>query len=180
MKKIKLYIAASLDGFIARQDHSLDWLDALSDAQPEDTDYGYQAFYDSIDVVLLGRSTYDVVVGFDVDWPYSNTQAFVFSRSAEVKITTPQTQLVQEDLKTYVPKLKQQEGKDIWLIGGGQLITSFLNEGFIDEIIISIAPVILGDGIPLFANTPKETKLKLHETQHFGNGIVNLTYQVIA
>ncbi|HAS40051.1 MAG TPA: dihydrofolate reductase [Microscillaceae bacterium] len=177
MKKVKLYIAASLDGFIARKDHSLDWLDALPN--PEKTDYGYYAFYESIDTVLMGRSTYEVILGFDVDWPYPDAQTIIFSRSSEVNITTPNTRLVNEDIKTYVTKLRQEKGKDIWLAGGGQLVTSFLNEGLIDEMIVSITPVILGEGVPLFAQTPKETKLKLTDAQHFGSGMVNVTYTVI-
>ncbi|OJJ16137.1 hypothetical protein BKI52_35820 [marine bacterium AO1-C] len=177
MKKVKLYIAASLDGFIARKDNTLDWLDALPN--PDKTDYGYYAFYDSIDVVLMGRSTYEVIVGFDVDWPYPDAQTFVFSRATEVNITTPKTELINKDITTYVSQLKQQTGKDIWLAGGGQLVTAFLNASLIDEILVSIAPVILGEGIPLFANIPKETKLQLTDSQSFGSGMVNLSYKVL-
>lgn len=176
MKKVKLYIATSLDGYIARKDHKLDWLDNIP--HPENEDYGYQAFYDSVDTVIMGRATYEVVLGFGVDWPYPDCQSIVFSRSSEVNITTPKTQLVNEDIKTYINQLKQQEGKDIWLVGGGNLLTAFLNESLVDEIIISLTPVIIGEGIPLFPNTPKETKLKLTDCQHYSSGMVNLTYEV--
>lgn len=177
MRKVKLYIAISLDGFIARKDGALDWLEGIPN--PDKLDYGYQAFYESIDTVLMGRLTYEEILGFDVDWPYGNCQSVVFSRNADLKITTPQTQLVNGEIGSHVKELKQQTGKDIWLVGGGNLLTSFLNEGLVDEMIISIAPVIIGEGLPLFPNVPKETSLELVNSKSYDTGFVSLTYTIV-
>jgi dihydrofolate reductase len=176
MRKVKLYIAISLDGFIARKNGALDWLECIPN--PNQLDYGYQAFYDSVDTVLMGRLTYEEILGFDVDWPYGNCKTGVFSRNTNLKITTPQTQLINGDIKNYITELKQQAGKDIWLVGGGSLLTAFLNEGVVDEMIISIAPVIIGDGLPLFPNMPKETSLELVDSTSYDTGFVTLTYRV--
>ena len=176
MRKVKLYIAISLDGFIARKDGALDWLEGIPN--PDQLDYGYQAFYDSVDTVLMGRLTYEEILGFDVDWPYGNCKTGVFSRNPDLALTTPQTQLVSGDIKNYITELKQQEGKDIWLVGGGSLLTAFLNKSVVDEMIISIAPVIIGDGLPLFPNMPKETSLELVNSISYDTGFVTLTYRV--
>lgn len=177
MRKVKLYIAASLDGFIARKDGTLDWLEGIPN--PNKHDYGYQAFYDSVDTVLMGRLTYSEILGFDVDWPYGNCQSVVFSKNKALDISTPDTRLVNNDIKDYVNQLKATSGKDIWLVGGGGLVTSFLNDGLIDEIILCIPPVIIGKGIPLFPDTPKETKLELIESTPYDTGFVSLTYKVV-
>lgn len=96
MRKVKLYIATSLDGYIARKDGALDWLDNIP--HPENEDYGYQEFYDSIDTVIMGRGTYEVVLGFDVDWPYSTCTTLVMSSTYDAPITTPNTKVVNQDL----------------------------------------------------------------------------------
>ncbi|EAY30378.1 riboflavin biosynthesis protein RibD C-terminal domain protein [Microscilla marina ATCC 23134] len=176
MRKVKLYIAISLDGFIARKNGALDWLEGIPN--PNKLDYGYQAFYDSIDTVLMGRVTYNEILGFGVDWPYGNCQSVVFSRNKSLKISTPKTQLINEAVTAYVHRLKQQTGKDIWLVGGGNLLTSFLNEGLVDEMIIAIAPVVIGEGLPLFPNVPQETTLELVDTTSYDTGFVSLTYRV--
>lgn len=177
MKKVKLYIATSLDGFIARQNGSLDWLEGIPN--PNKIDYGYDDFYDSVDTVVMGRASYEAILGFDVPWPYTNCKSIIVSRSYASQITTPNTHLVKAGLKEYITQLKQEVGKDIWLVGGGNLLTSFLNEGLVDELMVCVAPVIIGEGVPLFPNVPKETKLKLLQTTPYETGMVMLTYQVI-
>ena len=176
MRKVKLYIAASLDGFIARKDGKLDWLEGIPN--PDKHDYGYHAFYDSVDTVLMGRLTYSEILGFDVDWPYGNCKSAVFSKNENLEISTPNTHLINNDVKGYVNQLRQQPGKDIWLVGGGGLLTSFLNDGLIDEMIVCITPVIIGEGIPLFPNVPKETKLELIESTSYDTGFVSMSYRV--
>ena len=176
MKKCKLFIAASLDGYIAREDGSLDWLDTIPN--PDQLDHGYYPFYDSIDTILMGRKTYEEVLGFGVDWPYPDCKTYILS-SKEVAIKTENTFLINDPLKDKIHEWVNEDGKDIWVCGGGQLISSMLDLGLIDEMLISITPVILGAGIPLFPNSPKETKLKLIKSESFDTGFVNLTYRKV-
>ncbi|WP_422360993.1 dihydrofolate reductase family protein [Reichenbachiella sp.] len=174
MKKCKLYIASSIDGYIAREDGSLDWLDAVPN--PDKLDYGYYAFYESVDTLIMGRKTYEEVLGFGVDWPYPDAKTYIVS-SREVEIKTKNTYLINNPLEDKVKEWKRENGKDIWVVGGGVLISSMLDLGLIDEMLLTITPVILGSGIPLFPNNPKETKLELVKTEAFDTGFVNLTYK---
>lgn len=144
MRIISLYIATSLDGFIARSDGRVDWLDAIPN--PDQLDYGYDTFLASVDTTLMGNNTYQTVLGFGGNFPYADKINYVFSRTKHP--AAPYVQYVTEDPATFVQRLKQADGSGIWLIGGGQLNTILLNAGLIDELIISIAPVVLGAGIP--------------------------------
>lgn len=174
MKKCKLYIASSVDGFIAREDGSLDWLDAIPN--PDQLDYGYQAFYDSVDTLIMGRKTYEEVLGFGVEWPYPDCKTYIVS-SKETEIKTENTFLIQSPLENKLKELQSEKGKDIWIVGGGVLISSLMNLGLIDEMLLTITPIILGKGIALFPNAPKETKLELIRTESFDTGFVNLIYR---
>lgn len=174
MKKVKLFIAASIDGYIARPDGSLDWLDRVPN--PDKLDFGYYAFYDSVDTLLIGRKTYEEVLGFGVDWPYPDSKTYIISKE-EVEIKTENTFQLKGLLKEQIEMLRQEAGKDIWVVGGGVLISSILDLGLIDEMLITITPVILGEGIPLFPNKPKETQFELIKTEPFSTGFVNLTYK---
>lgn len=171
-RKIKLFIAQSLDGYIARQDGGLDWLHAIPN--PDKDDHGYGAFIAGIDLIIMGRKTYAEVLGFDVPWPYEQ-ETWVVSRG-DVATETPSTVVV-NDWEKEVRKALSEPGKDIWLVGGGQLITEFLHEGLIDEMLISIIPVILGDGIPLFPDNPLETYFELISNTSYKSGVVNISYR---
>ena len=173
MRTLSLYIATSIDGFIARSDGRVDWLNAIPN--PDQLDYGYGAFLASIDTTLMGNNTYQTVLGFGGDFPYPDTINYVFSRSFQPD--TPHIQYVTEDPAAFFQRLKQGDGKKIWLIGGGQLNTVLLNAGLIDELIISIAPVVLGTGIPLFGHTAVETHWTRIKTESFETGFVQSTYQ---
>lgn len=175
MKKIILYSAVSLDGFIARENGELDWLDALPN--PGNIDYGYGEFYSGIDTVVMGRRTYEEVLGFGVEWPYPDRKSYVVSHKTNVSIQTPNTYLLHGELTQEMEKLKNEKGKNIWLAGGGILNTSFLNADLVDEMIITVMPIIIGAGLPLFPNAPKETKFKLKRTTPFESGAVNLEYE---
>lgn len=174
MKKNRLFIATSIDGYIARKDGSLDWLDAIPN--PDNLDYGYYKFYDSIDTILMGRKTYEEVLGFGVDWPYPDCKTYVISQRA-VDIKTENTYLMDGPFEKKVGELRQEKGKDIWVVGGGVLISSMLDLNLIDEMLITITPVILGEGISLFPNAPRETKFELVDTESFKTGFVNLVYK---
>jgi len=175
VKKVKLYIACSLDGYIAKKDGEVDWLNDLPDSSK--TDHGYNSFASSIDTVIIGRKTYQQVLGFDVPWPYIKNKTLVVSRDPNLKTETNNTSVLSSNLKTEIEKLKGGEGKDIWLIGGGELITSFLDLHFIDVMILCMIPIILGEGIPLFPGKPPETKFKMVKSDPYPTGIVNLTYE---
>lgn len=175
MTKIKLYIATSLDGYIAREDGALDWLDAIPN--PEKIDYGYTDFIKTIDTVIMGRKTYEEVLGFGVDWPYPDSTTYVLTSDVNYRTKTENTKVLNEVSIETIELLKKQSKKDIWNIGGGEVITAFLNLGQIDEMILSMIPVILGSGIPLFPGSPKETSFELTDTCAFDTGIVNLSYK---
>jgi dihydrofolate reductase len=160
MRKIILFIASSLDGYIARRDHSIDWLFTSGD-------YGYKKFYDSIDTVIVGRKTYDVVRGFEKE-PFKGKKIFVFSRS--------NPNFSKDPVKT-VRRLKKEKGRNIWLVGGGKMISVLMNAGLVDEIINSVHPIVLGSGIPLFPGV-KETNMKLKKTTAFPSGLLQLHYAV--
>lgn len=176
MTKTVLYIATSLDGFIARPDGNLEWLTSIPKPQTGD-DYGYTDLLNSIGTTIMGRKTYDEIIGFGVDWPYVGLDSFVVTTNKELKIQSPDTYTLTENLKDFVTDLKKKTEKDIWLIGGGQLVTTFINEGLLDKMIITLIPKIIGEGLPLFADKPKETNWKLTEAKSFDTGVVNLTYE---
>ncbi|MDX2195531.1 MAG: dihydrofolate reductase family protein [Cytophagales bacterium] len=175
MNKTVLYIASSLDGFIARPDGNLDWLTSVPN--PQTGDYGYAELLNSIGTTIMGRKTYDEIIGFGVDWPYYGLSSYVVTTNNNLKIQSPDTYILTENLKNFVTDLKMRTEKDIWLVGGGQLITSFINEGILDKMIISVIPKIIGEGLSLFAYKPKETNWKLTEVKSFDTGVVNLTYE---
>ena len=174
-RKLKLYIAASLDGYIARTDGSLDWLEGLPN--PNKIDYGYQAFYQSVDTVIMGRITYEEILGFGVDWPYEACKTWVVSQNPKLETPTKDTAQITGNFKQHIDDLKKQPGKDIWLVGGGRLVTTFLNADLVDEMILFITPVILGEGIALFPGQPKEKSFELAGVQSYETGMVGLTYK---
>lgn len=167
MRKLKLYIAASIDGKIARPDGTLDWL-----PDPAAEDYGYQAFYNSIDTTLMGYKTYQVCLAFG-EWHYKGKTNFVFSRDAS-KTCIPEARLVAEDPVTFVRALKEKPGKDIWLIGGGEIVALLHDAGLIDDYILALIPVILGEGVELFPDVKTQANLRLSEHRVYPNGAVML------
>lgn len=175
MNRFKLYIATSLDGYIAREDGSLDWLYALPN--PNQIDHGYTDFYATIDTVILGRKTYEEVLGFGVDWPYPDCTTYVVTSDENYQVKIENSQVINTITNEQVDLIKQQSKKHIWIVGGGKLITAFLNLGQIDEMIIAMIPTIIGKGIPLFPDSPKETSFELHNVEAFETGVVNLSYK---
>jgi len=173
MKKIKLYIAASIDGYIARNDGDLDWLTEFPN--PEKTDYGYKEFFESVDTVIMGGRTYRDILSMDVLWPYKDKETYVITRSPMNE--KKNIHFITENVIEKISRLREQNGKDIWLVGGGKLITTLLNENMVDEMIITTIPVILGHGIPLFPDKPKESQWKLQDCISYKNGVVQIKYK---
>ena len=168
MRKINLFIASSLDGYIARSDGSVDWL-------PENTASGYERFIKSIDTVVMGKKTYDQVLTFG-DYLYKNKKSYVFTRNDDYP-KDENTEFV-HDVDKLVKDINTNSGTNIWLIGGADIISTFLNLELVDEIILSIIPVVLGKGIPLFKNIQKEVKLELIKTTDY-DALVELHYKVL-
>jgi len=175
MKKIKLYIAASIDGYIARNDGDLDWLTEFPN--PEKTDYGYKEFFESVDTVVMGGRTYRDILSMDVLWPYKDKATYVITRNPMNE--REKIHFISENVIESLSELREQSGKDIWLVGGGKLTTMLLNENMIDEMIITTIPVILGNGISLFPDSPKESKWSLQRTESYGNGVMQATYLLV-
>jgi dihydrofolate reductase len=168
MREIILFSACSIDGYIARKNGDVDWL--LTDG-----DYGYKNFYDSIDTTLTGHNTYKQVLSFD-EFPYADKTNYIFGKPENTEDKNPVT-FVSRDIINFVSQLKKERGKKIWLVGGGQLNTTLWNANLIDEIVLSVHPIVLGEGIPLFSGNPKEKGLKLKQTDSFENGLIQTTYR---
>ena len=161
------YIASSLDGYIAREDGCIDWL-------PQITESGYDAFYKSIDTVIMGKTTYLQVLTFGA-FPYKGKKSFVFSKTQ--KNNDENVKFVR-DVNKFVIDGFPGAGQNIWLVGGAKIISSFMKHSLVDEIIITKIPILLGKGIPLFHNAEYETKLELVKTEKFGN-LVDLHYKIL-
>lgn len=174
MRKMILYIATSLDGFIATQDGKTDWLHSLEDIG---TDYGYQDFYNSIDTGLMGYKTYQEILNFDIPFPYPDKTNYVFSRQRRESDGNPVT-FINSDPRAFAQALKEKDGSNIWLLGGSEINTIMLNAGLIDEVIIAKAPVFLGSGIPLFASGTRMKGLLLISSETFRNGMLQMKYRV--
>ncbi|MFC7321647.1 dihydrofolate reductase family protein [Halobacillus campisalis] len=171
-RKVVLFIAASLDGYIAAKDESLEWLFKVEG----EGDNGYSEFYDTVDTVLMGKKTYDWLMNHELEeFPYKNKECFVFTRS-QIQGTEDVT-FINDDVTTFTNQLKEQEGKNIWIVGGGGLLHSFLKEKLVDEMILTVAPTIIGNGIPLFKEGDYQLDLSLKGTRNF-NQFVELHYCV--
>ncbi|MGF7049581.1 dihydrofolate reductase [Paenibacillus sp. DS2015] len=170
--KVVLYIAMSLDGYIARKDGSVDWLD---DVEGDESDNGYGKFYDSIGTVVMGRLTYDEVLSLTDVFPYADKPCYVYSRSKQTE--DPFVVFTHEPLENLIPRLKDTSKGDIWLVGGGQLVQAFLEKRLLDEIYVAIIPKVLGEGIRLFPKGTVPDTFKLLKIERMGQ-IVALSYKV--
>lgn len=175
MSKTVLFIATSIDGFIAKPDGNLEWLTSFP--PPQKGDYGYSDLLQSIEATIMGRKTYEEIIGFGMTWPYKEYDSYVVTSDTNYLIKSENTFAVNGDLKDFILTRKKKAQKDIWLIGGGQLVTKFINEKILDKMIITIIPKILGEGIPLFPGKPAETNWKLMETIPYDTGAVTLIYE---
>jgi dihydrofolate reductase len=173
-RKVIVHIGTSADGYIARPDGDLEWL--TSRPAPPGF-YGMNAFMKSIDTTLLGRKTYEASLRLGAKFD-SKDRAIVFSRQARPADAPSGVEFVSADINTFVSRLRKQPGKDIWLMGGGDLIASFLDAHAIDEFVISMAPVFIGDGIPLIARRHRHVPLELMSSERFEDGLVQLRYRV--
>lgn len=169
-RNIVLFTATSLDGYIAAKDESLEWLFKVEG----EGDNGFSAFYETIDTILMGRKTYDWIINHTNDFSYKNKECYVFSRQENKD--TDEVTFIKDDIIEFANKLKKQEGKNIWMVGGGELLHSFLKEKLIDEFILTIAPAIIGEGVPLFKEADYQVDLILKGTKCF-NQFVEVHYE---
>jgi len=175
MRKIKLYIAVSLDGYIARHNGDLDWL--IEDYPiTADMNYGYDDFFKSVDTIIMGGRTYRDIMCMDVVWPYKDKTTYVITRNPVMP--KDNINFITENVIETISQLRGKDRKDIWLVGGGELTTMLLNHDLIDEMIITYIPVILGNGIALFPNNPKESKWDLVENKSYDNGALSVRYKL--
>ncbi|MFD2569464.1 dihydrofolate reductase family protein [Spirosoma soli] len=169
MKTIHLLIASSLDGYIAGSNGEVDWLTPF-----ESVDYGYNAFIDTIDTILMGNNTYKEVLSFG-EFPYKSKINYVFTRNAEPQ-DAPYVQFITGNATEFIKALKQQNGLAIWLVGGGRLITTLLQAELIDKITLFIIPVTIGRGIPLFPPSDHLSSWTLFDVKALDKGMVQLDY----
>jgi dihydrofolate reductase len=178
-RKIIAYIATSADGYIARPDGDVEWLNR----RPRNVDYGMREFYRTIDTILWGRKTYDWLLAYYkkrgktkglFDAKVAN---YVFSRKPPRR-AAPGVEFVSGPLKAFAKRLRAAPGKHIWMMGGGGLIASFLDAGEIDEFDIHVIPVFIGKGIPLVAPRHRDITLRLRSSKKYPDGVVQLRYEV--
>lgn len=170
--KISIYIAASIDGYIARNDGSLDWLEYGHEG---DEDYGFKKFINGIDALVLGRNTYEVVSGFG-EWPYKGKRVIVLSN--RLKEVRKEAELFCGQLTDLASMLYSEGIRHVW-VDGGITVSKFLEAGLVDDITISVIATVLGSGIPLFSTMNREHKCRLISTQSYPSGLVQLKYEVV-
>jgi dihydrofolate reductase len=174
-RRIIVYIATSADGYIARADGSVDWLNRPRPAG----NYHMMAFFRSIDTILWGRKTYEPMLGkggkgggFGM-----KVKNYVFTRRSPPS-PAPDVEFVNEPVGAFAQRLRAQPGKDIWMMGGAGLIASFLDAGQLDEFIIHVIPTFIGEGIPLIQPRHRLVPLELRSARRFSDGVVRLHYAV--
>lgn len=169
-RKLVLFIASSLDGYIATNDESLEWLYRVEG----EGDNGFSEFYNTVDTIIMGKNTYDWILNQDLkEFPYKNKDCYVFTRSSAVN--NENVKFVNGDISEFIKKLKDKDGKNIWIVGGGNLLQSFIQRGLVDELILTIAPTLLGKGIHLFREGEYQLDLSLKRMRHF-NQFIELHY----
>ena len=174
-RKIIVHIATSADGYIARPDGNLDWL--TSRPAPKGF-YGMPQFMRSVDTKLLGRKTFDLSVEMGAHFS-ANDRHYVFSRQPPPASLPAGVEFVSQSIGAFAKGLRDQAGKNIWMMGGGEIIASFLDENLIDEFIITVVPIFIGEGIPLIAPGSRNVPLKLRSAKPFPDGVVQVHYDVV-
>lgn len=172
-RSVVLYIAMSLDGYIADEKQGIGFLGLVEKAGE---DYGYSAFSSTTDVVILGRKTWDTVLLFNIPVPYEGKKVYVISRSRQG--TQGVAEYYNGELPALIHDLKARQGLDIYIDGGSEIVHSLLKDRLIDKLIISVIPVLLGNGVPLFKPPLPQQKLTLLQRQSYPSGLLQLTYKV--
>jgi dihydrofolate reductase len=172
MRKLILGVAVSLDGFIEGPNGEYDWCFS-------DQDYGMRDFIKRIDAIFMGRKTYEMMQSFEGQAggnPWQGIKTYVFSNT--LKSNLKDAEIVSGDIATQVRTIKTMNGKDIWLFGGASLTTTLMNEKLVDELWLSVHPILLGRGKPLFENLSSRIITKLIHSKTYDTGLVSLAYEV--
>jgi len=170
--EIVYYVATSLDGYIATPDGGVGWLDTFNDP---DIDYGFEDFYASVDAIVMGSGTYEFSLTQD-EWMAPDTPTWVFTKR-DLPLLDPGITLTSDSPASIVTEMSGKGLKSAWLMGGGKLATSFRQAGLITRYVVSFMPVILGEGIPLFAPGGTLDALELVEGKVFPNYVVMFIYE---
>jgi dihydrofolate reductase len=170
MRKIILNVAVSLDGFIEDANGAYDWCFT-------DQDYGLTDFSNSIDTVFFGRKSYELVLKENYTHYYKGYKQYVFSTTIK-KLDDDSITLITGNVKDEVNKIRNEQGRNIWLFGGASLVSFFMKEDLVDELMLSVHPILLGSGKPLFQNLESRKKLDLTNSITFNSGLVQLFYNV--
>lgn len=175
MTKIVLYIATSKDGYIADENGSVDWLPQTTE-ETGGQDYGYHEFYDSVDVLAIGRKTYEQILGFG-DWPYPGKLSYIFTRKS-MESQNKDIEFLQDDIHGFIREMERQNIKKLWLVGGSDLIEAFYQKGRIDEFIVTVFPKVLGKGIPLktLSDALQREELTKVDSIDFASGVFQENY----
>lgn len=171
-RQVILYIAMSLDGYIAKDNDNIDFLSVV---ESPGEDYGYSAFQETVDTVIWGRKTYDKFLSFGVDFPHKDKKCFVLSRTK--KGSDENVEFYNGDLRELITTLRQQPGKHIYCDGGGDVVFELLQHGLIDRMIVSVVPHLVGSGVRLFKDGRPEQYLKFSRSITFPTGLVQLWYE---
>lgn len=171
-RQVILYIAMSLDGYIAKPNDDLSF---LSIVEKEGEDYGYADFVSTVDTVILGRKTYDWVMKQVGEFPHADKNAYIITRTA--RPTIGKTVFYTGDLTNLVIKLKSENGKNIFCDGGAEIVNELLKKDLLNEIIISVIPILVGNGTRLFKDGRPEQKLQLVNVKTFDTGLTQIHYK---
>ncbi|HSC52094.1 MAG TPA: dihydrofolate reductase family protein [Phnomibacter sp.] len=174
MRKFSLFIATSLDGYIAKPNDDLSFLKAV---EKEGEDYGYADFTATIDTLIIGRKTYDYVLKEIGSFHYDNGQRDVYIITRTERPSAGRTTFYTGNLTELVQRLKSESGKNIYCDGGAEIINELLKNDLIDEFIIAVIPVLLGDGTRLFKDGRPEQQLELLNVKTFDTGLTQLHYK---
>jgi dihydrofolate reductase len=178
MRQLKYHVACTADGFIAHEDDT--WGAFMQERLVKDGDHitDYVASFSTYDTVLMGRRTYEPGLKMGVTDPYPMLESYVFTRTMK-ESPNPRVKLISEDAPGVVRRLKERQGKDIYLAGGASFASMLLNEGLVDEVILKLNPLLLGSGIPLVTRLRGVESLELLSTKVYKNGVVLLRYAVL-
>jgi dihydrofolate reductase len=176
-RKVILYIAVSLDGYIARSNGDIDWLSIVNKLGE---DYGYNEFIKTVDTVIMGRKTYDKVLSMGQEFPHKDRECYIMTREERQPEGPPshavKTIFYHGKVTELISQLKSREGKNIFIDGGAELVNALMKDDLIDEYIISVIPVFLGNGIRLFKDYRPEMKLQLVSSKSYDTGLVQMHY----
>ena len=171
-RRVILYIAMSLDGYIARENGDISWLSLV---EKLGEDYGYSKFIQKIDTMIMGRKTYEKVIAFGIEFPHKDKKCYVISRTKTGE--DENVEYYSGSLEKLITGLKNKEGNDIFVDGGAEIANELIKINMIDEFIISIIPIFLGNGVRLFKDGRPEQNLKLIDSTKFPTGLVQLRYE---